>query len=100
MDFKWLFFNLHKDDLYLIPSRYTEFIIYKEFLRVLVGLNFLKEPHLKKTGRETSRHTSNKVLKIAVTFEFKEVILFLILFDYVWFLNLIQKPRLLTVKIT
>lgn len=58
--------------MYLIPSRYTEFIIYKEFLRVLVGLNFLKEPHLKKTGRETSRYTNNKVLKIAVTFEFKE----------------------------
>lgn len=77
--------------MYLIPSRYIEFIIYKEYLRVLVGLNFLKELHLKKTGRETSRYTNNKVLKIVVTFEFKEVILFLILFDYVWFLNLIQK---------
>lgn len=85
--------------MYRIPSRYTEFIIYKEFLRLLVGLNFLKELHLKKTGRETSRYT-NKVLKIVVTFEFKEAILFLILFDYMWFLNLIQKSQLLTVKIT
>lgn len=72
MDFKLLFFNLHKDDMYLIPSRYTEFIIYKEFFRVLVGLNFLKEPHLKKTGRETSRYTNNKVLKIVVTLSLKK----------------------------